>query len=196
VPVSVSTLELDLMRSGDEAAIAAVWRRCNPLVVRYLRARRCTDADDVAAQVWLEVARGLRRFDGDGDAFGRWLFTLAHRRLIDSGRRRGRRRESPVAEVPERGDERGPEQHEPLAAALELLRRLPPAQADAVALRVLGGFSPEEVGQILDRSPGAVRVLTHRGLARLRQILSAEAAAAAPGGVTRRARPTLTTVDD
>ena len=53
------------------------------------------------------------------------------------------------------------------AAALARVRQLPAVQAEVVLLRVLGGFSAEEVAEITGRSPGSVRVIQHRALRRL-----------------------------
>lgn len=200
MPSPVTEEELAGLRAGDEGLTSAVWRRYNPVVLRYLRARGCTDADDVAAQVWLEVARGLRRFDGDGAAFGRWLFTLAHRRMVDAGRRDRRRREDAVATPPEpRTTNGGVPEPDELERAIALVRRLPPGQADAVLLRVLGGYTPEEVGEVMGKSPGAVRVLTHRGLARLRELVDELDEAAArrsrPRRVTAPPSPALASTD-
>ncbi|MFZ4586113.1 MAG: sigma factor-like helix-turn-helix DNA-binding protein [Acidimicrobiia bacterium] len=38
------------------------------------------------------------------------------------------------------------------------------AQAEVILLRVVAGLDVNEVAAIVDRSPGAVRVLQHRGL--------------------------------
>lgn len=200
MPSPVTQEELAGLRAGDETLTATVWRRYNPVVLRYLRARGCTDADDVAAQVWLEVARGLRRFEGDGAAFGRWLFTLAHRRMVDAGRRDRRRREDAVAAPPEpRTAVDGLGEPDELERAIALVRRLPPSQADAVLLRVLGGYSPDEVGLVMGKSPGAVRVLTHRGLARLRELVDELDAPApqrsGPRRVTTAPSPALASTD-
>ena len=59
-------------------------------------------------------------------------------------------------------------------AALDLIASLPPEQADVVLLRVLGGFDAEEVGAIMGKRPGTVRVLQHRALAHLAKVLSRE----------------------
>ena len=59
----------------------------------------------------------------------------------------------------------------------ELITDLAPDQAEAVLLRVLGGFDVAEVARIMDRSPGNVRVLCHRALKRLAARMSEEALA-------------------
>jgi RNA polymerase sigma-70 factor, ECF subfamily len=51
--------------------------------------------------------------------------------------------------------------------ALDRIARLPRSQAEVVLLRVMAGFSAEEVAQMTGRTPGAVRVLQHRALRRL-----------------------------
>jgi RNA polymerase sigma-70 factor (ECF subfamily) len=61
-----------------------------------------------------------------------------------------------------------------LASALALVRRLPPDQADAVLLRVVGDLDVAEVAAVMGRSQGSVRVLVHRGLRRLQAILEQE----------------------
>ena len=58
--------------------------------------------------------------------------------------------------------------------ALSCIAMLPPSQADVVLLRVLGGLSVGEVAKILDKRPGAIRVLQHRALCRLASIVARE----------------------
>jgi len=144
-------------------------------------------ADDLAAEVWLAVARGLGRFAGDESAFRGWLFTIARNRLIEHRRRQARRRTEPVP--PERLD--GPVERgaggDPAWLVIEqlgtretieaLVADLAPDQAEAVLLRVLGGFDVAEVARIMGRTPGNVRVLCHRALRRLAVERSAEALA-------------------
>src|SRR5512144_295344 len=74
---------LERARAGDRDALAALWRAHNPALVRYLRGRGLgNDADDVAAQVWLEVASALGRFRGTANELAPWLYTIARRRAI------------------------------------------------------------------------------------------------------------------
>ena len=45
-----------------------------------------------------------------------------------------------------------------------MIASLPPDQAEAVLLRIVAGLDTARTAQLMDRSAGAVRVLTHRGL--------------------------------
>ncbi|MFP5579451.1 MAG: RNA polymerase sigma factor [Acidimicrobiia bacterium] len=164
-------------QAGDEDALAALWRDLNPAVVRYLRVIARTEAEDLASATWISVAQGLRRFEGDEDGFRRWVFTIARRRWTDWLRSTSRRpRADRYAAVPELAGSDDPAEEAvraaSLARALALVHRLPPSQAEAVALRVLGGFDVAEVAEIMGKQAGAVRVLVHRGLKRLASELS------------------------
>jgi RNA polymerase sigma-70 factor, ECF subfamily len=55
--------------------------------------------------------------------------------------------------------------------ALAMLARLPAAQSEVILLRVVAGLDAERVATIVGKSTGSVRVLQHRGLRRLAQLL-------------------------
>jgi len=158
--------------TGDRDALAELWRTYQPSLLRYLRARAVSCADDVASTVWIDVSSSIARFAGDGDDFRRWLFTIAHRRSVDEIRRTTRRREvvQPVVGdgAPAEAADRTFEDGGSLERALELVRRLPPEMAEAVMLRIVNEFTYADVAEILGTSEGNVRVLVHRGLRSLR----------------------------
>lgn len=181
-------------RLGEEWAVTLLWRELHPRILRYLRVSvGDSDGEDLASDVWLEVARGLGRFDGDESAFRAWVFTIARRRVIDAGRRVQRRRTDPMsAQQIDRGRDEAPGELEArlaLDAALRRVGRLPREQAEVVALRVLAGLSAEQVAEILGKRAGTVRVLQHRGLRRLATELAAE-------GVTRQTGGAIFGVDE
>jgi RNA polymerase sigma-70 factor (ECF subfamily) len=163
---------LSKAQRGDDDAFARLWRAYQPMLVRYLRVVAGSSADDVAAETWLDVVRGLQRFDGDEPGFRRWLFTIARRRHIDLQRSRRRRPATTgdhgmadVAgpdDVAEQVDERIATER-----AIRLIASLPPDQAEVVALRAIGGLEIGHVAAIVGKRRGAVRVLSHRGLHRL-----------------------------
>ena len=57
-------------------------------------------------------------------------------------------------------------------SALAVVARLPGQQAEVILLRVVAGLDTEVVADLLGKSPGAIRVLAHRGLRKLQSLLS------------------------
>jgi RNA polymerase sigma-70 factor (ECF subfamily) len=159
---------LDGARAGDEQAFSALWRWLNPPLVRWLAVTVPDGRDDVASEVWVSIIRGLDVFQGDERRFRGWVFMLARRRAIDWGRRRRRHLDAPLpegVEPPSPNDaSEGVWEATAVEAAVALLRRLKPDQAEVVALRVIGGLTVAETAAVVDKSEGAVRVLCHRGL--------------------------------
>lgn len=157
-----------------------LYRDTQPVLLRYLRvAADPGAAEDVAAETWVSVVRGLRDFRGDEPAWRAWVVTTARRRAVDAGRLRSRRPTVPL----EPGDEPSPAAAAELialerldtAAALRLVASLPPQQAEAVVLRVVAGLEPKQVAAVMGCSAGAVRVAVHRGLRRLAEQLGPDA---------------------
>src|SRR5262245_6764343 len=80
-------------QAGAAGGFAVLWRTLQPLVLRYLKVLAGQAAEDIASETWLQVARDLRRFQGDVTEFRVWLFRVARNRGIDELRKAGRRRE-------------------------------------------------------------------------------------------------------
>jgi RNA polymerase sigma-70 factor (ECF subfamily) len=154
---------------GDERAFARLWRDAHPPLLRYLRVLAGDAAEDVAGEVWLEVARKLARFRGGEPEFRGWLFTLARGRVIDLRRYTARH---PARVTADAGDLDRPAPDDTAAAALErmsteaalvLIATLPGEQAEVIVLRVVAGLDVGQVARIVGKRPGAVRVAAHRG---------------------------------
>ena len=163
-------------QGGSERAFSRLWRDVNPALLRYLRVITPGAEEDIAAETWVQVVRGLRSFRGDEQAWRAWLFTTARRRAIDLARHRSRRPEAPlddvaVAQLPRTEDSADAAlERLSTAAAITLVSGLPRLQAEVILLRVVAGLDTESVARLLKKSPGAVRVAAHRGLRRLAQI--------------------------
>lgn len=139
----------------------------------YLVAQGAQDADDLTGEVLLHLVRGIDRFAGDEAAFRSWVFLIAHHRAIDE-RRRNRRRDDVVARLPT-VDATGSVDGDVLDRLwpdewAERLGGLSDDQRTVLLLRVVAGLSAEEVGHIIGKKPGAVRVMQHRAVLRLREI--------------------------
>ncbi len=159
--------------ADHEAIFRAHWRRHQPSLLRFLRARvGWNDADDLAQQVWVEMAPRLAPGELAEDDVRKLLFTVAHRRVIDEYRRR-ERRAVPSDHLPDGVHHDVDRLGDELSRLLDCVADLAPDQADAVLLRILGDLPFGDVAAIMQRSEGAVRVLVHRGLHRLAELARA-----------------------
>ncbi|EHN76213.1 RNA polymerase sigma factor [Streptomyces coelicoflavus] len=167
-------------QDGDEAAFAVAYRFVQPGLLGYLRGLVGDDAEDVAADAWLEIARDLRRFKGDGAGFRGWTATIARHRALDHLRRQ-KVRPRPTALEQDVLDLPGPHSTHDQAletlstrSALSLVAGLPRDQAEAVLLRVVVGLDGPSAARVLGKRPGAVRTATYRGLKRLARQLGTD----------------------
>ncbi len=162
-------------RGGEAWACARIYEDLKQPVLGYARLRGAEDPDDVTSEVFLCVFRDLDRFEGDEDDFRAWVFTIAHRRVLDEWRKRSRRpRWLPLG--PEVDVKGGDTQDEALAGLglgeiERLLGRLTPEQRDVVLLRVLAGLPLEQVAEVMGRSVGAVKALQRRALNALNRLI-------------------------
>lgn len=150
-----------------------------PAVTGYLTLHGAGEPHDVASEVFLGVFRNLDSFNGGEEQFRSWVFTIAHRRLLDERRRMGRApRPEPLPDVLP-AVHGGDVEVEALGALSEdwvrdVLARLSRDQRAVLLLRVVADLSVEEVARILGKRPGAVRALQHRGVQTLRRQLERE----------------------
>jgi RNA polymerase sigma-70 factor (ECF subfamily) len=173
--------------SGHKEALAGLYREFHGALVGFLFGLVAAEAEDLAAEAWIDMARALPTFQGDGVEFRRLLFTIARRRAVDHGRQRQRRRTDPVdpRQLPL------PAADDPGAAVVELdasrqaIRQiselLPRPQAEVVLLRVVAGLSVAETARVVGRSANSVSVLQNRGLRRLADTLGVTRAATSGG---------------
>jgi RNA polymerase sigma-70 factor (ECF subfamily) len=167
---------LDAARGGDNLAFADIYRDTQPRLYRYAITLVGREAEDVTAEAWLQIARDLRAFSGDAQAFRAWAATVVRNRATDHLRRAGRRpvvlTDSVDVERPSNADtESGAAESMSTAKALALIATLPPDQAEAVLLRAVVGLDATAAGKVLGKRPGAVRVAAHRGLRSLARLL-------------------------
>ncbi|WP_322987177.1 RNA polymerase sigma factor [Actinacidiphila guanduensis] len=166
-------------QSGDEAAFRVVYRAVQPQLLQYVRSLVGPgDAEDVASESWLQIARDLPEFRGGGAAVRGWAARIARNRALDHIRARSRRPVSgagvdELVQLPDRADTAG-EALDAVAtdAALAAIAALPREQAEAVLLRVVMGLDSTSAARVLGRRPGSVRMATHRGLRRLAEQLA------------------------
>lgn len=141
-----------------------------PAVTGYFRGRGATDPEASCGDVFVRVAGALPSFRGNDAALRRWVFTIAHHRLVDELKSSRREREVVTDTVPEVGESPSDESIDP--ALMAALSRLSDDQREVVVLRYVADLSIRDVATILGKKSGAVKMLQARGLDALRSRLS------------------------
>ena len=157
-------------------ALTRLYESLAPAVVGYMRSQGIHDAEDLTSDVFVAVLSRTRSFSGSEAQFRKWVFTIAHHRIVDERRKNGRAphvepidradvaaRQAPGGAEDEALGRLGTEQVRALLAALT------PDQRDVLVLRVIAGMSVDEVAGTLDKRPEAVKALQRRALAALRR---------------------------
>jgi RNA polymerase sigma-70 factor (ECF subfamily) len=167
---------------GDTAALERLLAVVRPLAWRYARARLGPGArpsgvgatGELAREICLAVTRALPHYRDSGRSFLGFVYGIAAREVAHADPEAGRAPERPGETVPD-PDAATPgarSQGAPVAgdrAELDgLTAVLPEYQREVLVLRVAVGFSAAETAAALGSTPGAVRVVGHRALARLR----------------------------
>jgi RNA polymerase sigma-70 factor (ECF subfamily) len=143
------------------------------------------DAEDVTERTFVAALGAIDRYRDTGASFRSWLFRIAHNQLANALRARSRQRTLPLDEVQEPAMAAGDPAR--LAGLADDARRLRTAvgalsvdRRQVIVLRFVDGLSAREIGEVLGRSEGAVRVLQHRALRDLAALLDAERTGAPP----------------
>jgi RNA polymerase sigma-70 factor (ECF subfamily) len=161
---------------GDEVAFTDLYRTMQPMLLRYLTVLAGpAAAEDLAAETWVAALRGLVKFRGNESDLRGWLITIARARWVDMVRALTRRPEELTDAPPE---QRAPDDVASLVVeraasdeAIAMIAQLPEEQAEIVTLRVVAQLEVAEVAEITGKTANHVRVLCHRGLRRLAQLM-------------------------
>jgi RNA polymerase sigma-70 factor (ECF subfamily) len=148
---------------------ADLYRRFAPAVLGYVRGQGAAEPEDLLGEIFLQVVRDLPRFRGDDGAVRRWVFTIAHHRLIGAGRRSARRPAVADGALPEQAAAPASDPFDP--DLIRALGALTADQREVVALRFVADLPIEAVAVLTGRSRGAVKALQHRALATLAEQL-------------------------
>ncbi len=158
------------------------WRQAvdvlGPALRGYVAVRGADDPDEVLANVYLHLAGGIDRFDGDWNSFRTLAFVIARRRVVDSIRYNVRRPSEPwTAESLDARSVGGDVEQEAMAnldreRVLELLHVLTPIQQDVLTMRLVAGLTTREIATITDTSVTAVKANQRRAVASLRRHLN------------------------
>jgi len=134
------------------------------------------DAEDLTEEVFLRILDAIERFQWREAPFSAWLFRIAHNAVVSQRRKEGARgRSSPLSEalpVDSQGPEEVVENRLALNEIMRAAETLPEAQRRVISLRFAAGLSVAETARAMSKGEGNVKVIQHKAIAKLREMLN------------------------
>jgi len=169
---------LDRIASGDQEALASIFRRHHAAVYRFSRQMLGSPeaAEDVTQDVFVALAKGAGRFNPAVSALSTYLYGIARNLVLQRHKRRRARAEVNIdvaAGEDEAAFAASADQIEALSRAQatrqlrEAILRLPVHYREVIVMCELNGLSYEEAAQIAACPVGTIR----SRLSRARQML-------------------------
>lgn len=164
---------------ADRPPFEDLYREFLGRIYAYVRSQvgSSADAEDITAQVFMNAYQAYERFEVRNTTPAAWLFRIARNATLDHFRGQGRRdklrrtiEHQPVAEADPAGQAEERIQYQALLAQVA---KLPERQRDAISLRH-SGLSFDEVGRLMDCSEDAAKMLYHRGVKALKDLVQKE----------------------
>ena len=161
--------------SGDHTAFTALYEMHVDRVYRHVHFQVSDghDAEDITQEVFVKAWKSLPRYRHTGAPFVSWLIVIARNTIIDHFRSRKNVRE--LDEVNQPHSQADPassaESEFGRAEIRETVMRLKGDRRTVILMHFIDGFSYEEIGKALGKSEGAVRVIQHRALKEMKQLV-------------------------
>lgn len=162
---------------GDTEAFGELYNIFVERIYRYLfyQVRDKMTAEDILQETFVKVWRAIRSSKVNSQTFVSWLYRIAHNQMVDTIRR-NHRHLSVVEKIENNYDSKVPEYvvDTEQRDLLRIVDILPQMQKQVIILKFIEGLSNSEIGQVIGKSQGAVRILQMRALALMRKQLETE----------------------
>ena len=148
----------------------------------YYRIGNHHDAEDLTEQTFLQAYRHFARArqESDGRPLRPWLIRIAHNLAANYHRDRSRKPQTPLESIEPPAARHSTEDlgegREELRAVIENLQELPDDRREALVMRFALGMDNREIARAMGKSDGATKVLIHRAIKQLQELLEAEGA--------------------
>ena len=167
---------VSMARRGRRDAFGLLYEEYSARVYRYvyIHTGQVELAEDLSQEVFIKALDSIRSYRDQGKPFLGWLLRIAHNRVIDHYRWMARHRSVELADTVVTSSDDPVAQVEKNAEITKVLKAVPnlmPAQREVISLRFGSGLHLDETAAVMGKSVGAVKMLQHQAVARLKRIL-------------------------
>jgi RNA polymerase sigma-70 factor (ECF subfamily) len=164
---------------GDNLAFGELYERYVTKIYNYFYYRTGSneDSEDLTARVFMRALKHIENYDDRGVPFSAWLYRIAHNLVANWHRDNSRRKIIPlddyiVSSLPSDAPDILAESKEQQEELLHAVRNLPEDRQQLLYLKFVERLPNAEIGNIMDRTEGAIKSLYHRTLQALNEDLS------------------------
>ena len=158
---------------GSSEAFGQLYRLFIKQIYRYVyyQVGDKMTAEDITADVFFKALDHIDSCQGKEATFQAWLYRIAHNSVIDYFRSRKRQlsMESEIFHL-KQDNAKGIERRE----LFDIVSKLPANQRQIIILKFIAGLNNREIGKVLGKNEGAVRIMQMRALLSLRKKLGGE----------------------
>lgn len=162
----------------DRDAFGALYQRHVAAIYRYVyyRVGNAEDAEDITAKAFARALKHVHNYNNRGLPFTAWLYRIAHNVVANFHRDNSRHPSVPIEEIELHSGHSDDADYKIDAdqdrmRLLRAIRQLPDERQHLVVLKFVEQKQNSEIGQIMNRSEGAIKSLYHRTLLQLRELL-------------------------
>lgn len=140
----------------------------------YYRTRHRREAEDLCSRVFMKALNHIENYEDRGYPFSAWLYRIAHNLVVNWYRDMEKKREIPlVDQYPPPAEDSKVEsrmvEFDQNKRLMSIIKQMPADRQELIILKHVEGLSNKEIGQIMDRTEGAIKALYHRTLTALRE---------------------------
>ncbi len=164
-------------QQGDRSAVGILYQVYSQAIFRYIVVRVPTnaDAEDITAEVFVSMVKGLPSYQMTGAPFEAWLYRIAGSRVADFYRQSNRQGHKTELDDTLHDEAPLPEEqilhNQSIDQLRDALKQLPEEYQTILVLRFVERKSHEEVALLLDKSVPAIKSAQHRALIHLTELL-------------------------
>lgn len=163
-------------QKGEAEAFGLLYNHYLPQIYRfvYLKVSHREEAEDLTHQVFVKAWQNLKNYEERGFPFSSWLYQISRNQVIDHYRQK-----RPTIDI-ETADMEIPTDVPRNASTdfkfevkriQESLKKLTPVQQDVVVMHFINDMSIKDIAKTMNKTEGAIRLLQHRAIGRLKKIL-------------------------
>lgn len=165
---------------GEASAFGFLYDKYQPQIYRfiYFKVSHREEAEDLCHQVFLSAWQNIEEYEFKGFPFSAWLYSIARNKVIDHYRTKKNFIDIETVYIVEENDKKTNEAILDFKISLENVKKTIPKlhqiEQDVIIMRFVEDMSPREIASILNKSEGSIRLIQHKAIKRLKELLKNE----------------------